>query len=287
MRPSDIYELLEKYQINAKKHLGQNFLADDQYLERITSVGNLDAQTGVIEIGPGLGSLTAFLIKRAGHVLSYEIDSDMVRILKENLKAENLNLIHADFLKADVDSDIKQYLAGYERIVVVANLPYYITTAILIKILEDRLPVETMVVMMQKEVADRISGHPDTKDYNALSVLIQYYTIVKKLFDVPGEAFIPHPDVMSTVVMLQMKKEKGLLPVNEDFFLKVNRMIFLQRRKTLVNNLNKALGIEKSTLQRIMSENNFEPGLRAESLSVEEIIRLSDVLYANINHEQQ
>jgi 16S rRNA (adenine1518-N6/adenine1519-N6)-dimethyltransferase len=284
MRPNDIYKLLEKYQLSAKKHLGQNFLADDEYLERITSSGNLDLKTGVIEIGTGLGSLTSFLVRKAGYVLGYEIDSDMVRILEENLKAENLSIIHEDFLKADVEADIKRYLGGFERIVVVGNLPYYITTAILIKILEDRLPVEGMIVMMQKEVADRISGKPDTKDYNSLSVLIQYYTSVKKLFDVPGDAFIPHPDVTSTVVQLQMKKEICLKPVNEDFFLRINRIIFGQRRKTLANNLNKGLNVEKSILQKVLSENGIDSGVRAESLSVDEIIKLSDVLYANLNH---
>jgi 16S rRNA (adenine1518-N6/adenine1519-N6)-dimethyltransferase len=284
MRPNDIYKLLEKYQLSAKKHLGQNFLADDEYLERITSSGNLDLKTGVIEIGTGLGSLTSFLVRKAGYVLGYEIDSDMVRILEENLKAENLSIIHEDFLKADVEADIKHYLGGFERIVVVGNLPYYITTAILIKILEDRLPVEGMIVMMQKEVADRISGKPDTKDYNSLSVLIQYYTSVKKLFDVPGDAFIPHPDVTSTVVQLQMKKEICLKPVNEDFFLRINRIIFGQRRKTLANNLNKGLNVEKSILQKVLSENGIDSGVRAESLSVDEIIKLSDVLYANLNH---
>lgn len=203
MRPSDINKLLERYNLKAKKHLGQNFLSDQNYINKIVDSASIDKNTAVIEIGPGLGSLTQKLVEKAGFVLCYEIDSDMVNIIKDTIEAPNLVLINQDFLRANVFDDIKEYLGQYEEIILVANLPYYITTAILIKILEDRLPIKKMIVMMQKEVADRLSGNPKTKEYNSLSVLVQYYTNVKRLFDVAPDAFIPRPEVVSTVLELE------------------------------------------------------------------------------------
>jgi len=279
MRPSDINKLLERYNLKAKKHLGQNFLSDQNYINKIVDSASIDKNTAVIEIGPGLGSLTQKLVEKAGFVLCYEIDSDMVNIIKDTIEAPNLVLINQDFLRANVFDDIKEYLGQYEEIILVANLPYYITTAILIKILEDRLPIKKMIVMMQKEVADRLSGNPKTKEYNSLSVLVQYYTNVKRLFDVAPDAFIPRPEVVSTVLELEKKISIETKPLNEEFFLKFNRLIFSSRRKTISNNIAKGLNIDKKIIAETLVENGFRADIRAEALSVADIIKLSDLFY--------
>lgn len=279
MRPSDINKLLERYNLKAKKHLGQNFLSDQNYINKIVDSASIDKNTAVIEIGPGLGSLTQKLVEKAGFVLCYEIDSDMVNIIKDTIEAPNLVLINQDFLRANVFDDIKEYLGQYEEIILVANLPYYITTAILIKILEDRLPIKKMIVMMQKEVADRLSGNPKTKEYNSLSVLVQYYTNVKRLFDVAPDAFIPRPEVVSTVLELEKKISIETKPLNEEFFLKFNRLIFSSRRKTISNNIAKELNIDKKIIAETLVENGFRADIRAEALSVADIIKLSDLFY--------
>ncbi len=279
MRPSDINKLLERYNLKAKKHLGQNFLSDQNYINKIVDSASIDKNTAVIEIGPGLGSLTQKLVEKAGFVLCYEIDSDMVNIIKDTIEAPNLVLINQDFLRANVFDDIKEYLGQYEEIILVANLPYYVTTAILIKILEDRLPIKKMIVMMQKEVADRLSGNPKTKEYNSLSVLVQYYTNVKRLFDVAPDAFIPRPEVVSTVLELEKKISIETKPLNEEFFLKFNRLIFSSRRKTISNNIAKELNIDKKIIAETLVENGFRADIRAEALSVADIIKLSDLFY--------
>jgi 16S rRNA (adenine1518-N6/adenine1519-N6)-dimethyltransferase len=279
MRPSDINKLLERYNLKAKKHLGQNFLSDQNYINKIVDSASIDKNTAVIEIGPGLGSLTQKLVEKAGFVLCYEIDSDMANIIKDTIEAPNLVLINQDFLRANVFDDIKEYLGQYEEIILVANLPYYITTAILIKILEDRLPIKKMIVMMQKEVADRLSGNPKTKEYNSLSVLVQYYTNVKRLFDVAPDAFIPRPEVVSTVLELEKKISIETKPLNEEFFLKFNRLIFSSRRKTISNNIAKELNIDKKIIAETLVENGFRADIRAEALSVADIIKLSDLFY--------
>lgn len=279
MRPSDINKLLERYNLKAKKHLGQNFLSDQNYINKIVDSASIDKNTAVIEIGPGLGSLTQKLVEKAGFVLCYEIDSDMVNIIKDTIEAPNLVLINQDFLRANVFDDIKEYLGQYEEIILVANLPYYITTAILIKILEDRLPIKKMIVMMQKEVADRLSGNPKTKEYNSLSVLVQYYTNVKRLFEVAPDAFIPRPEVVSTVLELEKKISIETKPLNEEFFLKFNRLIFSSRRKTISNNIAKELNIDKKIIAETLVENGFRADIRAEALSVADIIKLSDLFY--------
>lgn len=279
MRPSDINKLLERYNLKAKKHLGQNFLSDQNYINKIVDSASIDKNTAVIEIGPGLGSLTQKLVEKAGFVLCYEIDSDMVNIIKDTIEAPNLVLINQDFLRANVFDDIKEYLGQYEEIILVANLPYYVTTAILIKILEDRLPIKKMIVMMQKEVADRLSGNPKTKEYNSLSVLVQYYTNVKRLFEVAPDAFIPRPEVVSTVLELEKKISIETKPLNEEFFLKFNRLIFSSRRKTISNNIAKGLNIDKKIIAETLVENGFRADIRAEALSVADIIKLSDLFY--------
>ncbi len=260
--------------IKAKKQFGQNFLKDKNIIEKIASAASITIDTIVIEIGPGMGALTAELLKYAKKVICYEIDPDMVKILKEkfkNYQSDKLQIIEQDFLKADLKHDIK--ING--KIIVVANLPYYITTPILLKILEELSFVNSITVMVQKEVAMRLAGKPTTKDYNALSVLIQYKHNAKILFDVSKQSFYPEPDVTSSVIQIT-KKENYQKALDEDFFYKFNRAIFKQRRKTLINNIKESYIYTKEQIEEILTKNNLNLMVRSEALSVEEIINLAN-----------
>ena len=236
MNIKEVRELLDKYNLNAKKGFGQNFLIDDNILKKIAfSLDDKDYQA-VIEVGPGLGSLTRYLVKSYPQVLCYEIDQDMIEVLNDTILEHNLTIKEGDFLKSNVEKDIKTYF-GKQNVCLIANLPYYITSPILLKLLEEVPSVKDIVIMIQKEVADRFVAKPNTKDYNALSVLIQYFTNAEKLFDVSPSAFIPAPKVSSSVIHLSYKDKVSLSGDDLTFFLKFNRNIFKQRRKTLVNNI--------------------------------------------------
>lgn len=275
----NIKELIIRENIKAKKKFGQNFLIDNNVLNNIITKSEI-TNKNVIEIGPGLGSLTEYLIKDAKKLVCYEIDKDMVDILNERyISNEKVLILFKDFLKANLQEDIKKYFND-EEVIVVANLPYYITTAILTKILEETKQIKRIVVMVQKEVAMRLSGKPSTKDYNSLSVLIQYYTNVKQLFNVSPKSFIPQPEVDSSVIMIE---RKDLLQevINEEYFLKFNRAIFSQRRKTLSNNLKQNFKYDQPLINKILSSFNLSLSVRAESLTVEQIVNLSNEFYKN------
>lgn len=272
-----IKELIIKENIKAKKKFGQNFLIDNNILTNIVTKADIKNKN-VIEIGPGLGSLTDYLIKEAKKVVCYEIDKDMVDILDGKYKENNIvTILFKDFLKANLTEDINKYFND-EEVVVVANLPYYITTAILTKILEETKKVKRIVVMVQKEVAMRLAGKPSTKDYNSLSVLIQYYTNVKILFNVSPKSFIPAPEVDSSVIMID-KKDALQETLDEAYLLKFNRAIFAQRRKTLSNNLKQAFKYSQEDIINVLNKFNLSPSVRAESLTVEQIVNLSNEFY--------
>lgn len=278
----EVRDIIIKEKIKAKKNFGQNFLVDQNILKKIVDATDIDGKN-VIEIGPGLGSLTSLLVKKAKKLVCYEIDKDMIEVLKREYSDKtNITILHNDFLKVDIQQDIKQYFNN-ENVILVANLPYYITTAILTKILEETNKIKKIVVMVQKEVAMRLSGKPSTKDYNSLSVLIQYYTNVKTLFNVSPKCFIPAPDVESSVISITLKDEKLQLE-NEEFFLKFNRSIFIQRRKTLYNNIKTAYPLSKETIENILLSNDLPLTVRAENLTVEQIVKLSNDIYITINH---
>ncbi len=279
MKIKEVKAILEKYDIGAKKQYGQNFLLDENIINKICDVSNVDKNTNVIEIGPGLGFLTRELSKRANKVLCYEIDSDMIKILTEHFD-ENSNVIikYQDFLKANIDSDINELL-GKEKVVVVANLPYYITTAILLKILEESNKIKTLTTMMQLEVANRICGTPKTKDYNALSVLMQYYTSTSLKIKVPPLSFYPEPNVDSAVILIEYKDEIKVKALSEVYFKKFNRIIFAQRRKTLINNIKCGFFYPKELIETLLKEHNLLLTTRAEELSVEQIVKLSNSFY--------
>ncbi len=275
MNIKEVRELLDRYGLNAKKGYGQNFLIDDNILKKIAGAIKGKNYSSVIEVGPGLGSLTRFLVEEYKHVLAYEIDKDMIQVLKDTITRDNLVIKEGDFLKSNVEKDIQEYLTS--DVCLIANLPYYITSPILLKLLEEVRSVKDIVIMIQKEVAERFTAKPNTKDYNALSVLIQYFTKATKIFDVAPASFIPAPKVSSSVVHLSYKDEDLLEGKDLEFFLKFNRNIFKQRRKTLVNNISTSYNINKLEASNILEQYGFDKNIRAEVLTVVEIVKLSQI----------
>lgn len=271
-------DTLKKYGFHVKKKFGQNFLVDQNILQKIVGIPTISKETLVVEIGPGLGSLTEHLLDISKHVLAYEIDNDLVRILVENFNDDNLSIINEDFLKRNIDEDIKSLEMDYDNVVVVANLPYYITTPIILKIIEESSIIKELVVMTQLEVARRLTSKPSTKDYNSLSVAIQYKTIAEIAMKVPKNVFIPAPNVDSAVVKLTIKDEIENKPLSEEYFYNLVRSSFKQRRKTLVNNLHVRYNEEKVNLISYLEDLELNGQIRAENLSVNDFIKLSDYL---------
>ena len=279
MTKEQVKKILEQNDIIVKKQYGQNFLLDDNILKNIVKSAELKKDTNVIEIGPGLGFLTNYLQQATTNVLCYEIDEQMVEHLNE--LNYNISIINDDFLKRNLNKDFKNIFDNSNNITLVANLPYYITTPILLKVLEETTRVDKMIVMMQTEVAKRLCGKPSTKDYNALSVLIQYFTNPRIIFNVSPKSFFPEPNVESSVVMIEKKEEPLLEVKNLDFFLKFNRNIFSQRRKTLYNNIQKAYNYDKELIKKIIKENNLDESVRSEELDVSQIVKLANDFYIN------
>ncbi|WP_141434171.1 16S rRNA (adenine(1518)-N(6)/adenine(1519)-N(6))-dimethyltransferase RsmA [Bacillus sp. 03113] len=285
--PARTQSILEKYGFSFKKSLGQNFLIDTNILRNIVEKAELSNESGAIEIGPGIGALTEQLAKKSRKVVSFEIDQRLLPILKETLSPyPNIQIVHQDVLKANVKEVIEKEFQDIKDIMVVANLPYYVTTPIIMKLLEEKLPIRGMVVMLQKEVADRISAKPGTKEYGSLSIAIQYYMKAEIVIIVPKTVFVPQPNVDSAVIRLT-KRPGPLVEVrNEDFFFKIVKASFAQRRKTILNNLTSQLQEGKEKKEQIISalqEADIEPRRRGESLSIEEFARLSDELYSYFN----
>ncbi len=279
MSTKNIKDTLRENQISVKKRFGQNFLLDKNILSKIIDVSNIDEETLVVEIGPGLGSLTEGLIKKAKHVLAYEIDHQLIPVLQKAFKGENLTLIHDDILKRNIDQDIEALNLNYQAVVVVANLPYYITTPILMKCLEESKLIQKMVVMMQYEVAKRITALTETKDYNALSVGIQYRAKTKLAFKVPRSVFMPPPNVDSAVVTLDFYEEPPVAIDSENVFFQLVKSAFKQRRKTILNNLSVEYQIDKERLIKHLETCDIFPQRRAETLSLLEFATLANYFY--------
>ena len=275
--------ILEKYGFSFKKSLGQNFLIDTNILKKIVSFADLSESSGAIEIGPGIGALTEQLARSSKKVVAFEIDQRLLPILQDTLSPyENVKVIHKDVLEADVRMVMEDEFQGINDIMVVANLPYYVTTPIIMKLLEDRLPIRGIVCMLQKEVADRISAKPGTKEYGSLSIAIQYYTEAETVMIVPKTVFVPQPNVDSAVIRLTKREKPAVVVKDEDFFFQVTKASFAQRRKTLLNNLTSQLpdGKEKKEeILKALSASGIEPVRRGETLSLEEFGRLADELY--------
>lgn len=275
--------ILERYGFSFKKSLGQNFLIDTNVLKRIVEFAEIKEDTGAIEIGPGIGALTEQLARSSKKVVAFEIDQRLLPILAETLSEySNVKVIHQDILKADVKKVIAEEFQDMDDIMVVANLPYYVTTPIILKILEDQLPIRGIVVMLQKEVAERISAKPGTKDYGSLSIAIQYYTKAEIVMTVPKTVFVPQPNVDSAVIRLTRREGPAVQVKDESFFFRIIRMSFAQRRKTLLNNLTSQLTNgkqKKAEIVAALQESGIDPIRRGETLSLEEFARLSDTLY--------
>lgn len=264
---------IDKYNFSFKKKFGQNFIVDKNIINSIVNKSEIDKDTLVIEIGPGAGSLTAGLCEAAGWVLCYEIDKTLENMLKENLKSyDNYEVIFDDFLKRNVKEDLKKY--NFSKIYVVANLPYYITTPIIIKLITDNLNIDRIAVMVQKEVGDRFKANPGTKDYNSLSIYLNYYYDVRKLLDVSRNVFMPKPNVDSIVVCFDKKKEKLRLK-DEDVFFKLVRDSFSFKRKTLKNNL-KNYDLDK--ILEVLKKYDLDLSVRAENLPIEIFVEISNNL---------
>ncbi|GED20154.1 MULTISPECIES: 16S rRNA (adenine(1518)-N(6)/adenine(1519)-N(6))-dimethyltransferase RsmA [Kurthia] len=280
--PVRTQEILKKYGFSFKKSLGQNFLIDPNILRNIVGHADLTKDSAAIEVGPGIGALTEHLARQAGKVVSFEIDQRLLPVLEDTLSPyDNVEIIHSDVLKANVKEVIDTQLAGYEDIMVVANLPYYVTTPILMKLLLEGLPLRGMVVMMQKEVADRISAKPGTKAYGSLSIAVQYYMQAEIAMIVPKTVFMPQPNVDSAVLRLIRHDTPPVQVKDEDFFFTVTKAAFAQRRKTLLNNLQSQLPNGKARKEEILvalEEAGIEPTRRGETLSIEEFGKLSDHL---------
>ncbi|MFC4803334.1 16S rRNA (adenine(1518)-N(6)/adenine(1519)-N(6))-dimethyltransferase RsmA [Neobacillus sp. GCM10023253] len=276
--------ILEKYGFSFKKSLGQNFLIDTNILKKIVSFAELTDESGAIEIGPGIGALTEQLARSSKKTVAFEIDQRLLPILEDTLSPyPNVKVIHNDVLKADVGEVIAAEFAGISDLMVVANLPYYVTTPIIMKLLEEHLPIRGIVCMLQKEVADRISAKPGTKDYGSLSIAVQYYTEVETVMIVPKTVFVPQPNVDSAVIRLTRRENRAVQVKDENFFFQVTKASFAQRRKTLLNNLTSGLPDGKQKKEEILAAlaaSGIEPSRRGETLSLEEFGRLSDELYA-------
>ena len=252
---------LDEKSFNFKKKFGQNFIVDENIINSIIKLSNIDEDTMVIEVGPGAGSLTYKLCENAKNVLCYEIDNSLKEILKENLKSyNNVDIIYNDFLKVNVKEDLKKY--NYKKLYLVANLPYYITTPIITKIIDDNIDIDKIVVMVQKEVGDRFAAKPGSKDYSSLSIFLSYYFDIKKVLNISKNVFIPKPNVDSIVVEFDKKNKKQELK-NEKLFFEIVRNSFTQKRKTLRNNLK---NYNLNSIEETLKKYNMDLNIRAEQI---------------------
>ena len=274
--------VLERHGFTFKKSFGQNFLTDTNILQKIVDTAEIDDQVNVIEIGPGIGALTEFLAERAAQVMAFEIDHRLVPILADTLRDfDNVTVVNEDILKVDLVQHIQNFKNLDLPIKVVANLPYYITTPILMHLIESGIPFSEFVVMMQKEVADRISAKPNTKAYGSLSIAVQYYMTAKVAFIVPRTVFVPAPNVDSAILKMVRRPEPAVAVEDEKFFFKVSKASFTHRRKTLWNNLTGYFGKTdeiKDKLTKALDQAGLSPSVRGEALGLEEFASLADAL---------
>lgn len=274
--------ILERHGFTFKKSFGQNFLTDTNILQKIVDTAEIDKKVNVIEIGPGIGALTEFLAENAAEVMAFEIDDRLVPILADTLRDfDNVTVVNQDILKVD----LAQYIAEFKNpdlpIKVVANLPYYITTPILMHLIESGIPFSEFVVMMQKEVADRISAQPNTKAYGSLSIAVQYYMTAKVAFIVPRTVFVPAPNVDSAILKMVRREQPAVEVQDEKSFFKVTKASFVHRRKTLWNNLTSYFGKSeevKEKLENALAKANLVANVRGEALDLVAFARLSDAL---------
>lgn len=276
--PKYVKEILNRHGFRFSKSLGQNFLTDGNIVRNICQAGEVTKEDCILEIGPGLGTLTEELALNAKKVVAVELDESLLPVLEETLKRyNNIEVVHGDILKVDVNRLIDEKLGG-GPIKVIANLPYYVTTPIIAKLIEEDLNIETITVMVQKEVAERIVASPGNKQYGSLSVFINFYTSPEIVMEVPRTVFMPQPNVNSAVVKLKLKKE--LPEVDKKLFFKVIRSAFGKRRKTILNSLSSGeLDLEKEDIKKVLERANISSKKRAEDLKIEDFVKISKILH--------
>ena len=278
--PQNTIAVLQKYHFNFQKKFGQNFLIDTTVLDRIISSAEITKEDCVLEIGPGIGTMTQYLAEHAGSVVAVEIDKALIPILEETLQDyDNVTVINDDILKVDINRLVEEKNGG-RPIKVVANLPYYITTPIIMGLFESRVPLKSITIMVQKEVADRMQVGPGTKDYGALSLAVQYYAKPEIVANVPPNCFIPRPNAGSAIIRLTRYEEPPVQVEDEKKMFALIRASFNQRRKTLVNGLGNAglPGITKESAAAALAQMGLSPTVRGEALTLEQFARLSDLL---------
>ena len=278
--PKNTIEIIQKYEFMFQKKFGQNFLIDTHVLEKIISAAGITKNDCVLEIGPGIGTMTQYLAENAGHVVAVEIDRNLIPILKETLADyDNVTVINEDLFRVDIKALAEEYNGG-KPIKVVANLPYYITTPIIMGLFESGVPIDNITVMVQKEVADRMKEGPGSKDYGALSLAVQYYAEPEIVANVPPNCFIPRPNVGSAVIRLTRHKEMPVEVKDPAMMFKIIRASFNQRRKTLQNGLGNApeLPYTKEQIAAAIAEMGLTPTIRGEALSLAQFAQLSDIL---------
>lgn len=274
--------ILNKYNAHANKGYGQNFLIDQNVVDGIIEKAEVNKDDLIIEIGPGLGNLTSPLLENAGKVICIELDPKMVSILTDRFSLyNNFELINDDVLKVDLNKIIEEN-SNFKSAKVVANLPYYITTPIIMKLLEDKLNLESITVMVQKEVAERLADRPGGKEVGSITYSINYYTDPEIIISVPRDSFIPAPNVDSAVIKLDVLKEPKVKVLDEELFFKIIKFSFLQKRKTLINSLSNSGLMPKDLLEEMLNDLGIDLRVRAEQLSLEEFAKMTDYIKTNI-----
>lgn len=271
--------IMKKYHIKANKNLGQNFLIDEQVIEKIVSSSEIGKEDCVIEIGPGLGTLTKELLEKAGKVISIELDKKMIPILKDRfLLYKNFELVNDDVLRVDLKKIIADEKEnGFKDVKIVANLPYYITTPIIMKLLEEKLDLKSIIVMVQKEVADRLIAVPSDKDTGAITYSVYYYAKGEEILEVPKTSFIPEPEVTSKVIKLDIRKEPPVKVKSPEVMFRIIKCAFMQRRKTLLNALvNTKVFLNKDEGIKILKKIGLREDIRAEKLKIEDFAKITD-----------
>lgn len=279
--PGRTVEVLQKYQFNFQKKYGQNFLIEPQVLETIVDAAHIQADDCVLEIGPGIGTMTQYLAEQAREVVAVEIDKALIPILQDTLSEyPNVTIINEDILKVDLEKLVKEKNDG-RPVKVVANLPYYITTPIIMQLFESHVPLHSITIMVQTEVAQRMKVGPGTKDYGALSLAVQYYSRPEIITHVPPTCFIPRPNVGSTVIRLTRYEKPPVEAADESFLFSLIRASFNQRRKTLVNGLGNASGLNlsKAQITEALEQIGLPANVRGETFTLEQFARLSELLY--------
>ncbi|MEA1974587.1 MAG: 16S rRNA (adenine(1518)-N(6)/adenine(1519)-N(6))-dimethyltransferase RsmA [Bacillota bacterium] len=277
--PGKIRNIMKKHNVRFSKSLGQNFIVNDSIIEEIISKSNITKNDCVLEIGPGIGVLTQALAENADKVLAVELDNKLIPVLEETLSDyENVDIIHNDILKVDINEEIKNRFD--KPVKVIANLPYYITTPIIMKLLEERIDVKEIIVMVQKEVAERMVSKSGVKAYGSLSVAVQYYSEASIIIDVNRDNFLPPPNVDSSVIKLKIRDNPAVKVLDDEYFFEVVKGAFALRRKTLINSLSKSkIAVNKEIVEKALIKLGLDLRIRGEKLSIEQFAKLSNELY--------